>query len=130
MSHPVQQASAKPHVALLRAINLAGHQPVAMTVLREFLTNLGFVEPRSLLQSGNLVFGTNAATGTALEQLLETSAAKHLALQTEFFVRTGAEWKTLIANNPFPKEAERDPGHLLVIFLKAAPDVNQVKALQ
>ena len=35
-----------------------------------------------------------------------------------------------IARNPFPKEAESDPGHLLVVFLKEAPDAKSVKALQ
>ena len=45
-------------------------------------------------------------------------------------VRTAKEWQTVIARNPFPGEAERDPGHLLVLFLKTAPRLAAVKALQ
>jgi uncharacterized protein (DUF1697 family) len=33
-------------------------------------------------------------------------------------------------NNPFPKEAQRDPARLVAMFLKDAPDVSQVKAIQ
>ena len=32
--------------------------------------------------------------------------------------------------NPFPKEAKTDPGHLLVMFLKAAPGAAAVRGLQ
>mgnify|MGYP002399900788 CR=1 FL=1 len=36
----------------------------------------------------------------------------------------------MVADNPFRVEAERDPGHLLVMFLKQAPTREAVTALQ
>jgi uncharacterized protein (DUF1697 family) len=48
----------------------------------------------------------------------------------DFFVRTAQEWKDVVAHNPFRKEAARDPGHPLVMFLKDAPSVTGVKALR
>jgi len=36
----------------------------------------------------------------------------------------------VIAQNPFPGEAESDPGRLVVTFLKDAPDAAAVSALQ
>jgi uncharacterized protein (DUF1697 family) len=117
-------------VALLRAINVGGHKQVAMADLRDLLTQLGFVDARSLLQSGNLVFRSRARTGAQLERLLEASAAKRLALQTDFFVRTADELKAIVTHNPFSEEGKRDPGHLVVVFLKAAPVPNGVDALQ
>jgi len=118
------------HIALLRAINLGAHKRVAMADLRDLLTELGFVDGRSLLQSGNLVFRGPARTGVHLERLLETEADKRLGVQTDFFVRTAEELKAIIARNPFQKEADRDPGHLVAMFLKDAPDVKDIKALQ
>jgi uncharacterized protein (DUF1697 family) len=118
------------YVALLRAINLPHHKQVAMAELRDLLTQLGFGEPRSLLQSGNLLFRSGARSGAQLERLLEQEAASQLALETDFFVRTAAEWQSVIAHNPFRKEAERDPARLVVIFLKGAPSAKAVKALQ
>ncbi|MBI1745813.1 MAG: DUF1697 domain-containing protein [Acidobacteria bacterium] len=118
------------HIALLRGINVGGHKQVAMADLRGLLTRLGFVDARSLLQSGNLVFRSRARTGAQLERFLEAETEKHLGLQADFFVRTVAEWDQVLVGNPFPKEAGRDPGHLLVMFLKDAPGVKDVKALQ
>ena len=63
-----------------------------MADLRDLLTELGFVDGRSLLQSGNLVFRSPARTGAHLERLLEAEAEKRLGLQTDFFVRTTEEW--------------------------------------
>ena len=118
------------HLALLRAINLGGHKPVAMTDLRDWLTRLGFTDPRSLLQSGNLVFRGGSRTGARLEGFLEAEAKKRLGLETDFFVRTVQEWKAIVSRNPFRAEAERDPGRLLVLFLKDAPAAADVRALQ
>ena len=103
---------------------------VAMSDLRELLTELGFSNVRSLLQSGNLVFRTGLGTPTALEQRLETEAGKRLGLRTDFLVRTAPEWEEALRRNPFPEAAQRDPGHLVVMFLKNAPDADRVIALQ
>ena len=101
-----------------------------MADLRAFVTDLGFVDARSLLQSGNLVFRSKTHRGLALERLLEREAEKRLDLRTEFFVRTADEWRTVIAENPFPDEARRDPGRLVVVCLKDAPTAKNVALLQ
>jgi uncharacterized protein (DUF1697 family) len=118
------------YIALLRAINLAGHARVSMSDLRDFLGTLGFADARTLLQSGNVVFRSAARSSAQLERHLETGAGKHLDLQTDFFVRTAGEWQEIIAHNPFRDEAVRDPGHLVVMFLKNAPGMKDVAALQ
>jgi uncharacterized protein (DUF1697 family) len=118
------------HIALLRGVNIGGNTKVAMSDLRALLTDLGFGDPRTLLQSGNAVFGSDKLTGADLERLLESETEKRLGLKTDFFVRTPKEWKAVIESNPFPDEAERDPGHLVVMFLKKAPSVEDVEALQ
>jgi uncharacterized protein (DUF1697 family) len=118
------------HIGLLRAVNLPGHNKVSMADLCGLLAELGLEDGRSLLQSGNLVFRSNARTGTQLESLLEHAAEKRLGLRTHFLVRTAADWKVIVADNPFPEEAERDPSHLLVMFLKKTPNRENVTALQ
>jgi len=118
------------YVGLLRAINLGSHNKVAMADLRAMLADLGFKNPQSLLQSGNLVFESGARATAALEKLLEASAAKSLGLETAFFVRTGTEWQQAIADNPFPKEARLDPARTVLMCLKDAPPLASVKALQ
>ena len=117
------------HIALLRAVNVGGRRPIIMEELRDLLTELGFVGVRSLLQTGNLVFRSNALKGSDLERLLE-EATKRLDLHTDFFVRTAEEWKAIVSNNPFRDEAKRDAAHLVVMFLKQAPNAKDVEALR
>jgi uncharacterized protein (DUF1697 family) len=54
------------HIALLRAVNLAGYNKVGMADLRELLGGLGFTDAQTLLQSGNIVFSGGNKTTTAL----------------------------------------------------------------
>jgi uncharacterized protein (DUF1697 family) len=117
------------HIALLRAVNLGSHNKVGMADLRALAEGLGFGQPRTLLQSGNLVFKNARPTGAALESLLEREAARRLRLETAFFVRTAAEWQGIVERNPFPAEARRDPSHLVLLCLKAPPADGAVERL-
>jgi uncharacterized protein (DUF1697 family) len=118
------------YVALLRGINVGGHKAVAMADLRGLLAELDFSDVRSLLNSGNLLFRAADQACGKLERRLEAESEKRLGLRTEFLVRTAQEWAAAIAHNPFVVEAERDPGHLLLMTLKDAPDAGAVAALQ
>lgn len=118
------------HIALLRAVNVGGRQPILMADLRDLLTKLGFEDVRSLLQSGNLVFRSHPRRGSEIASLLEKEAANRLDLHTDFLVRSQEEWDRIITHNPFQDEAKRDPAHLIVMFLKRSPSAEQVAALQ
>ena len=117
------------HVALLRAVNVGG-KTLAMAELRAFAAALGLGDPRTLLQSGNLVFAAGGRRPGDLEALLERGAAKPLGVGTEFFVRSAREVAAIIAANPFPDAARRDPARLLVMFLKATPRADAVETLR
>jgi uncharacterized protein (DUF1697 family) len=118
------------YVALLRAVNIAGGSVVAMSDLRRLLTDLGFNDARSLLQSGNLAFKANATEAAKLESRLEAETEKRLGLKTAYFVRTHEDMEAVVAGNPYPTEAQRDPGHLVVVFLKEAPKAGAVEVLR
>jgi uncharacterized protein (DUF1697 family) len=118
------------HVALLRGINVGGHQQVAMAELRSMLTKLGFGDVQSLLQSGNVVFSGDGRSSADLETLLETEARKRLRVDIHFIIRSAEEWNTIVTKNPFPDEAKTDPGHLLVMCLKKSIGKKEVTALE
>ncbi len=122
--------SRSAYVSLVRGINVGGHKKVAMADLRALLADLGLAEPGSLLQSGNLVFRAGRRRTAGLESLLEREAERRLGLRAEFFVRTADEWGSVIAANPFREQAESDPAHLVVMFLKDAAQPAAVQALQ
>lgn len=117
-------------VALLRGINVGGHNKIAMADLRKLAESLGLANPQTLLQSGNLVFDGGRRSPAALEKLLETETEKKLGVAVDYVVRSADEWQSIIAANPFPKEAKADPSHLVVMCMKTAPKPADVKALQ
>jgi uncharacterized protein (DUF1697 family) len=101
-----------------------------MADLRELATALGFSEVRTLLNSGNLVFESKARSSAQLESLLEGEAEQRLGFRTDVHVRSAEDWRSIIAKNPFPAEAKRDPARLIMFCLKTAPGAKAFTALQ
>jgi uncharacterized protein (DUF1697 family) len=118
------------YIALLRAVNVAGRNLVAMADLRALVEAQGFDDVQSLLQSGNLVFSGPRRAPAALERRLEEATASQLGVAADYFLRTAAEWQALVKANPFPEAAKQDPGHLVMLLLKQAPKPAAVKALE
>jgi uncharacterized protein (DUF1697 family) len=117
-----------PRIALLRAVNVGGRK-LLMTELRQFAADLGLEAPRTLIQSGNLVFAS--ALGDAeLEEMLEREALARLGVATDFLVRGPEEWRALIAANPHHEMAKNDPSHLMVMVLKSPPREAELAALK
>ena len=73
------------HIALLRGINVGGHAMLSMTDLRELLVGLGFRDVRTLLQSGNIVFSSDARGGAALETKLEAETKNRFGWRLHFW---------------------------------------------
>jgi uncharacterized protein (DUF1697 family) len=118
------------YVALLRGINVGGNNMVSMAELRALLTQMGFDDVQTLLQSGNVVFGAPAKSSSALEARLEAALDKALKMKIDFHVRTADEWGKLIEANPFRVEAKNDPARLVVTCYKSSLDPAKVKAAQ
>jgi len=117
------------HIALLRAVNVGG-LGLAMADLKAMLGVLGFAQVRTVLQSGNVVFEAGRRTGAALESFLEAETASRLGVHCDYLVRAPGQWSEIVAGNPFPEQARRDPGRLVVMPLKAVPGKREVEALQ
>lgn len=117
------------HIALLRGVNMGGHKLVAMSDIVALAGSLGLKDARTLLQSGNLVF-SSAKTPSGLQLLLEKALKDRLGLSTQVMVRSGSEWATIVADNPFPAEAKKDPSRYAVLFLKTKPAAEKVADLR
>jgi uncharacterized protein (DUF1697 family) len=118
------------HVAFLRAVNVGGKNLVPMSELCDLFGSLGFTGVRSLLQSGNVIFDTDRQADETIESMLEAQTAKRFGVTVDHIVRSAQNLHKAIAFNPFPAEAMKDPAHLLVIFLKKAPQAKDVRALE
>lgn len=116
------------HVALLRGVNVGGNNPVAMAELRAMFETLGLENPRTLLQSGNVVFDS-PRKADALKALLEAETQKRFGFATRYLLRTAAEWQAMIAANPFPDVAKRDPGRFVLFLLADKASASALKTL-
>ena len=109
------------HIALLRGVNVGGSKKVPMLQLRDLARSLGFGNPRTLLNSGNLVY---AAHGTSTEEAalaLEQGILKRMKVSTPVLVITAAQLDDIIADNTIDDE-DVDPSRLFVSIWRETYD--------
>jgi uncharacterized protein (DUF1697 family) len=116
-------------IALLRGINVGGHNKIPMAELRSLCVNLGWGDVQSYIQSGNLIF--KAGRGAVhLETELEEAIDGLFGLSIPVIVRAAADWSAYMASNPFPNEAEREPNLVMLALSKAPPTEDAAQKLQ
>ncbi len=110
------------YIALLKGVNVGGNRLLPMADLRVALTQAGYDDVRTVLASGNVVLDAPATAPNTLEASLERTIAAALGVRTDVMVRDADAWASILAANPFPDAAEREPGRLLVVVMKTPPD--------
>ncbi len=115
-------------IALLRGVNV-GSVKLLMADLKRLAEAEGLANPRTLLQSGNLVFESDREP-VELERVLEAAIAGHMGRAIDVLVRTADEWTATLEANPFVEEARADPAHTLVTALKREPTPEAIAALE
>lgn len=108
------------HIALLRAINVGGHNRVPMQELRRICSELGWREIQTYIQSGNVVFSARAAV-ERLERELEGALREELGLSIPVVVRRADAWEGIIEGNPFPEASEGSPNLVMAGLAKSPP---------
>jgi uncharacterized protein (DUF1697 family) len=114
-------------IALLRGVNVGGNV-LKMDRLREICAKLGAENPRTYVQSGNVVFEA-AGAAAEWEAKIEKKLAGESRLPVSVIVRTAAEMNKLLAGNPFLKEKGIDTARLAVTFLEQSPAMPALAAL-
>ncbi len=104
------------YVALLRGINVGGKNKIKMERLREVCAALGFLNVKTYINSGNLIFEAAANDDKKLAAKIENAIEKEFALEIKVIVRTIGEIENIIENNPFAGQFDNDKD-LHVFFL-------------
>ncbi|MEM9383435.1 MAG: DUF1697 domain-containing protein [Pseudomonadota bacterium] len=118
-------------VALLRGVNVGGHDQLPMAELRAALAALPLRQVGTYIQSGNVVF-VSALGASAIERHLAGTLREHFGLQVPIVVRDGDQWHALIDGNPFAEQAQGAPNRVQVGVAKqplAADAAIQLQAL-
>ncbi|MFH8682640.1 DUF1697 domain-containing protein [Streptomyces lydicus] len=107
-------------IALLRGINVGGHNSLPKARQLELAEKLGFQDVSVLLQTGNLVFADPGTPPEETARVLHDAIGAELGLTVPVVVRTRDELAAAVAANPFP-QAVPEPKSLHVTFLSAVP---------
>ena len=103
--------------ALLRGINVGRAKRVPMAELRALMTELGFGDVRTLLNSGNAVFSAPTGSLGQAASRIEQALADRLGFQVPTIVTTEADIARVVRENPFAEMAD-DHSRLLVMFVR------------
>ena len=116
------------HILLLRGINLAGRNRVAMPALRDVLAEAGFGEVRTYLQSGNVVL-SSTANADAVVRKVKRLIAKEFGLDIAVVTRTRSQLAQVVKRNPLGKVAT-SPKLYQVSFLDAKPSRDVIQRVE
>ncbi|WP_436774505.1 DUF1697 domain-containing protein [Yinghuangia sp. YIM S09857] len=117
-------ATTTRYVALLRGINVGGHNKVPMAELRALLADIGYIDAKTLLQSGNAVFTAPTTPTDKVAKAVEAALAAKYGTDIAVMVRTADEIQAVVDANPL------DVGHpsqFLVVFYADPFDRTQLE---
>jgi uncharacterized protein (DUF1697 family) len=114
-------------IVLLRGVNLGSRNRVAMPDLREELTEAGFDDVETYVQSGNVVLSSDASATTVARKVARVIKDR-FGLDVDVLVRTRAELAKVVKRDPLGKVA-KDPKRYQVTFLATKPKAQVVKKL-
>jgi uncharacterized protein (DUF1697 family) len=116
------------HILLLRGINLASRNRIAMPELRVALTGAGFDDVRTYLQSGNVVLSSSTKAEEVVRKV-ERLITKEFGLDVPVVSRTRTQLAKVVAANPLQKVA-KNPKRYQVSFLTEKPTRDVIRRVQ
>jgi uncharacterized protein (DUF1697 family) len=108
-------------ITMLRGVNVGGHNQIRMEALRALCESLKFENPRTYVQSGNVIFMAKEKNSAALAKKIQNAIEREFGFRPEVILRTAGELRNAVAANPFADRRDVEPGKLLVTFLAAEP---------
>lgn len=114
----------RSQILLLRGVNIGPNKRIAMPELRAVLTEAGFKDVRTYVQSGNVVL-TSSVSANKLGAQSEKLIAERFGFDVDVIVRTADELAEVVARNPLADVAD-NPKRYQVSFLDGEPNPEAV----
>lgn len=118
------------YIALLRGINVGGQKKIKMADLRTLLGKLPFEKVETYVQSGNIVFKAKEKNVSNVEKMIEKAIQDAYDFEVPTLVKTPAELKHVLENNPFLNNPETATERLYMTFLKEEPAAERIEKLK
>ena len=117
------------YIALLRGINVGGHNSLPMAGLRDLCAGLGWQDVRTYIQSGNIVFNAKGKQPD-LESELEKAINQEFGLRIPVIVRSAKQWAGYVDQNPLPDDSDKEPNMVHLALAKSRPAAGAADRLQ
>ena len=78
-------------IALLRGINVGGANVIKMSDLVALLDGIGFIDAKTYVQSGNVVFRSDAQSAPAMERAISDAVAQEHGFRPRVLVLSREE---------------------------------------
>ena len=117
------------YISFIRGINVGGHKKVKMADLRALYLDSGFRDPRTILQSGNVMFKADSADLADVSARIEAGIKQRFGFEARALLRTPADFRAALADHPFTAEQLERGNHAMINFLSGAPSERAVAAL-
>jgi len=108
-------------ISMLRGVNVGAHNRIKMDELRELYQSLKLDDPRTFIQSGNVIFHTRQKNLSQIAKSIQDAIGKTFGFRPEVILRTTDELRKAVAASPFADRPSLEPGKILVTFLSAEP---------
>ncbi|MNR97065.1 hypothetical protein D3C72_282300 [compost metagenome] len=121
------------HLALLRGINVSGHNMIKMDALKTTLENIGFQNVQTYIQSGNVFVDTEEESPAKVGFLIKQEIFKVFGHEVPVVVIGKNDLEACFSNNAFLKEKEMDTKKLYVAFVSItlrSDSINDLKMSQ
>ena len=116
-------------ISMLRGVNLGPHNRIKMDALRALYASLKLEDPRTYVQSGNVIFRTRETNSAALAKKIQAAIERKFGFQPSVILRTTDELREAIAATPFSSSRKLEPGKILITFLSGEPGPEAQTAL-
>ncbi|MBF4464387.1 DUF1697 domain-containing protein [Flavobacterium sp. LC2016-12] len=121
------------HLALLRGINVSGHNMMKMEALKTMLENIGFTNVRTYLQSGNVFVDSEEESASKVGFMIKQEIFKVFGHEVPTIVITKEDLELCFKNSPYLKEKDIDTKKLYVAFVSTElkkENINDLKISQ
>ena len=120
----------KTHLALLRGINVSGHNMIKMDALKTMLEMVGFQKVQTYIQSGNVFVTTEEENPAKVGFTIKQEIFKVFGHDVPVIVIGKDDLQACVNQNPFLEEKGVDAKKLYVAFVSKELSSNAIHELK
>ena len=117
------------YISILRGINVGGHKSIRMNDLKAFYEELNFLNVRTYIQSGNVIFESGETDYKILASEINKKIMDKYNFDVQIIIRTNREMLEIFNKNPYLNDKAKEIGKIYITFLSDYPCPDYIKKI-